>query len=213
MEELRSTEILIKEIQEDARKTAEKTLESADEECKAILAEVDGNVRQVIEQRKAEYAEKTKSFRQDKEASLPLEKKRYLVLFEGNAVAKAINDYLSSLSQKDRLKLLEGLLSAYAPVAGKRPVKALAFGIPKASAEDLLKKTFGAKSVAGCEEIIFEKTGEVPVDGISIREGIILETEDGAIRMRATLDELILELLDAQRYELTSTLFGGRLPE
>ncbi len=44
MEELRSTEILDKEIRSDARKKAERILSKAEVDCQMILAEVDDRV-------------------------------------------------------------------------------------------------------------------------------------------------------------------------
>ena len=41
MEELRSTEILEKEIQSDARRKAEKILKNADADCEKILSSVE----------------------------------------------------------------------------------------------------------------------------------------------------------------------------
>jgi V/A-type H+-transporting ATPase subunit E len=213
MEELRSTEILDREIQEDARKKAEKTLAGSQEECKTILAEVDTRIQAARKEKEAAYEAKIAALKRDMEAALPLEKKRYLVSFEGKEVTAAINAYLVSLSQTKRLSLIETLLSRYKAVIGDKKFKALVFGMETKEADAILKNVFPLRALISCEKTAFEKTGVAAVEGIEMREGIILETEDGAIRARATLDEIIDKLLDIYRYELTSTLFGGRLPE
>jgi len=211
MDELRSAEILDREILEDARKKAESALLDADEECKKILASVDAKVQAAQKEKETEYSKKIALFIRDREAILPLEKKRYLVSFEDSAVINALNDYLKSLSSEKRLDLLKNLLSGFALIIKEKKLKAVAFGIAVEDAQNILESAFGTS--VPCTQIAFEKTGETAVDGIEIREGIIIEAEDGSIRIRATLDEVILELLDTYRYELTSAIFGGRLPE
>ena len=44
-------------------------------------------------------------------------------------------------------------------------------------------------------------------------EGCIIETEDRSVKCRATISELVGKIVDTDRYELASALFGGRLPE
>ena len=51
MEELRSTEILDKEIEADARKKADKILKNADSEAEKILADVETRVKEAKEQK------------------------------------------------------------------------------------------------------------------------------------------------------------------
>ena len=46
MEELRSAEILDKEIQDDARKKAEKILRNADSQCDQIMAQVESRLEE-----------------------------------------------------------------------------------------------------------------------------------------------------------------------
>jgi V/A-type H+-transporting ATPase subunit E len=213
MEELRSTEILDKEIQEDARKKAERTLVKANEECEAILSQVNSRVQAALKEKESAYQAKLDALKRDKDAALPLEKKRFLVSFEGAEVVKAVNAYLAALPASKRLSLIAELLESYKPAIGARRFKAFAFGVEPAEAENLLKSVFDSDSLVSCQKGARTQLGESAVEGIETREGIILETEDGAIRARATLDEIIAKLLDTARYELTAALFGGRLPE
>ena len=79
MEELRSTEILDKEIQEDARKKAGRILRDADAEAAKILAAVDSRVAAIRKEKENAYEQKIAAFKRDAEAALPLEEKRFLV--------------------------------------------------------------------------------------------------------------------------------------
>ena len=213
MEELRSTEILDKEIQEDARKKAERTLVKANEECEAILSQVDSRVQAALKEKESAYQAKIDALKLDKDAALPLEKKRFLVSFEGAEVVKAVNAYLAALPAAKRLSLIAGLLENYKPAIGARRFKAFVFDVDPSEADKLLKSVFPEDAPVSCTKGSFAQLGESAVAGIETREGIILETVDGAIRARATLDEIIAKLLDTARYELTAALFGGRLPE
>ncbi len=212
MEELRSTEILDKEIQEDARKKAGRILRDADLEAGKILASVDTRVAAIRREKEALYEQKIASFRRDAEAALPLEEKRFLVSFEGNAVCAAINMYLKNLSEEKRLELLSSLLTRAAAVSTKKQVNVQFFGISPLNAEKLLKQHLGSY-VQSCVEIPYEKTGLSDIRGIDIHEGFIIETVDRQIKCRITLDELVGSVLDVSREELARTLFCGRLPQ
>ena len=47
--------------------------------------------------------------------------------------------------------------------------------------------------------------------GFENPQGIILETENKSIRVRLTFSQVLEQILDKNREELTSTLFGGDL--
>ena len=158
------------------------------------------------------YEQKIASFRRDAEAALPLEEKRFLVSFEGNAVCAAINMYLKNLSEEKRLELLSSLLTRAAAVSTKKQVNVQFFGISPLNAEKLLKQHLGSY-VQSCVEIPYEKTGLSGIRGIDIHEGFIIETVDRQIKCRITLDELVGSVLDVSREELARTLFCGRLPQ
>lgn len=81
MEELRSTEILDKEIRSDARKKAERILSKAEVDCQMILAEVDDRVEKAKKEISDKDEKKLAAYEKQKNAALPLEKKRFLVNF------------------------------------------------------------------------------------------------------------------------------------
>ena len=56
MEEFRSTEILDKEIQADARKKAEKILAKADVDCALLLEEVSGRIEKAKKELEDKYS-------------------------------------------------------------------------------------------------------------------------------------------------------------
>lgn len=212
MEELRSTDILDKEIEADARKKAERVLQNSDAECSKVLDAVDGRVKSMREQKAAFYDSKISSFTRDAEAALPLEKERFLVSFYADAVAKTFGEYLTALCPEKRLGLVKKMLEKSKSVIAGKKMNAMVFGFDIGAAQKMLAAELGG-SIGSCTQTSFEKSGETPAAGNSVHEGIILESEDHFIRCRLTLDQLVSGIEDTYSYELASTLFGGRLPE
>jgi V/A-type H+/Na+-transporting ATPase subunit E len=212
MEELRSTEILDKEIQADARKKAERILSSADQECRNVMADVTVRMAAATKDRNDAYAKKAEQFARDADAALPLEKQRYLVSFTEKAVSDAVNAYLLALSEERRFSLLELLFKRCRAVLAGKKMLASIYGCNIKTAESFLKKELG-KDLVSCMETGFEKTGQQAPDGMTVHEGIILEAEDHSVRCRLTLEELISEIEDRYSRELVDALFGGRLAE
>ncbi|WP_191017516.1 hypothetical protein [Treponema zioleckii] len=212
MEELRSTEILDKEIEADARKKAEKILKNADNECERILADVKNRVNEASKQKSSLYKSKIDQFEKNVDASLPLEKERFLVKFYADSVSSALNDYLKKIGLEKRLSLLEKSIEKKSEILDKsKKFTAYVFGISLESAKTLLsKKNIDTDSVV---EVTFEKSGEEFTAGNDFHEGIILESDDKVMRIRLTIDQVIRELEDKYSNELASALFGGKLPE
>lgn len=210
MEELRSTDILDKEIQDDARKKAEKILRSADSQCEQILAQVESRLNEAKAEKEAYFTEKQIQYKKDLDSSLPLEKSRFLVSYISSSVAEGINSYLKSLSEEKRLSLAISLLDRFENLTSGKTFDMTVYGFNADSAKTALS---GRIKIAATETVDFAKSGEAPVDGIDIHEGIILISEDRVIKIRLTLEELVSELIDKYRSELAVTLFGGRLPE
>ena len=206
MEEFRSTEILDKEIQADARKKAEKILAKADVDCALLLEEVSGRIEKAKKELEDKYSLKIAAFEKDLSATLPLEKERFLVLFIQSSIEKAINAYLAKLSDEEKIGLVLKKSVKIEDVLKSKKLNALYYGFQ----ESLVKKTVGKKfDLISVKETEFNK---MIIDlGITDRKGIILESEDKAIRVRMTLSEVISQIQDKYRAELYSALFGERL--
>ena len=106
MQELRSTDILDKEIQADARKKAERMLAKADSDCAKLLASVETDIEKAAEEKQQFFAHKLEAFEKDRMAVVPLEKERFKVSFIQNSVVANINKYLEGLSEEKRLILV-----------------------------------------------------------------------------------------------------------
>lgn len=210
MEELRSAEILDKEIQDDARKKAEKILRNADSQCDQIMAQVESRLEEAKKEKEIYFNQKAEQVKKDLDSSMPLEKSRFLVSYISSSIAKGINEYLKTLSSEKRFELAVSLLNQFSNLVSNRTFDAAVYGFDPA----YVKSTLSSKvKINSCSSVEFAKSGSEAVDGIEIHEGVILLSEDKSVKIRLTLEEVITELIDKYRKELAVTLFGGRLPE
>lgn len=210
MEELRSAEILDKEIQDDARKKAEKILRNADSQCDQIMAQVESRLEEAKKEKEIYFNQKADQVKKDLDSSMPLEKSRFLVSYISSSIAKGINEYLKTLSSEKRFELAVSLLNQFSNLVSDRTFDAAVYGFDPA----YVKSTLSSKvKINSCSSVEFAKSGSEAVDGIEIHEGVILLSEDKSVKIRLTLEEVITELIDKYRKKLAVTLFGGRLPE
>ena len=206
MQELRSTDILDKEIQADARKKAERMLEKADSDCEKLLASVDADIEKAKQEKEEFFAHKLDAFEKDRMAVVPLEKERFKVSFIQNAVIQNINKYLEGLSEEKRLALVARDFDFKTDFK----LNAYVYGFSLASAKQFLSEKLGNK-LASVSETKFGAQALEDEIGLEKPQGIILESEDKNFRCRLTLSEVIEKLLDTNRSELSATLFGGEL--
>ena len=206
MQELRSTDILDKEIQADARKKAERMLEKADSDCEKLLASVDSDIEKAKQEKEEFFAHKLEAFEKDRMAVVPLEKERFKVSFIQNSIIQNINKYLDGLSEEKRLALVARDFDFKTDFK----LNAFVYGFSLASAKKFLSDKLGSK-LASVSETKFGAQALEDEIGLEEPQGIILESEDKNFRCRLTLSEVIEKLLDTNRSELSATLFGGEL--
>ena len=208
MQELRSTDILDKEIQADARKKAERMLEKTDSECEKLIASVESDIEKAAEEKQLFFAHKLEAFEKDRMAVVPLEKERFKVSFIQNAVIQNINKYLEGLSEEKRLELASRGFDFKIRVEEK--VNAQVYGFSQDAAKKFLSQKLGDKLLS-CTETKFGAAALEEELGLAKPQGIILESEDKNFRRRLTINEVIEKLLDTKRAELCDVLFGGQI--
>ena len=206
MQELRSTDILDKEIQADARKKAERMLAKADLDCEKLIASVDSDIEKAKQEKEEFFAHKLEAFEKDRMAVVPLEKERFKVSFIQNAVIQNINKYLEGLSEEERLALVARDFNFKTDLK----LNAFVYGFSVSGAKKFLSEKLGSK-LASVSETKFGAEALEDEIGLEKPQGIILESEDKNFRCRLTLSEVIEKLLDSHRSELSDTLFGGQL--
>ena len=205
MQELRSTEILDKEIQADARKKADKLLKKADADCEAILSSVDTDIAKVKAEKQEFYNKKLMAFKNDQNAFMPLEKERFKVGYISETLSKYINAYLKGLSEDKRIEVAAKNYAFDSDVK----VNAYVYGFDVSKVKAFLSKKLGSQ-LLNCEETKFGKIVLEDDYNLEKPEGILLESEDKSFRVRLTLSEIIGQLLDKNREELSDALFRGQ---
>ncbi len=211
MEELRSTEVLDREIRQDAERKAKRILERADETAQSLLDGVAERVEASRKQAQEKAGKQAALYEKNVNASIPLEKERYTVSYIHDSVLDALNQYFDSLGAKKRLSVIESLIRRSLPILGESSVKATVVGVSLPDAEAMLKNIFKDR-LASCTAGDVMLLADEAVPGFTFREGVIL-TSDAGVTCRMTLDQKVSEVLDAHSEELSNALFDGRVSE
>lgn len=207
MQELRSTEILDKEIEADARRKAEAILKKADEECAQIMEGVKTKLDFSRSEKENFYSEKLAAVEKDIAASIPLEKQRFEVAFVQERLIMAVNKYLAELSQEKKLELVAKNFD-FSSCSGKK-LDAYVYGFNKDSVKAFLDKKLADQKDAvlvSCSQTEFGKIVVEDEIGLEKNEGFILESQDKSFRARMTMIEVVSRLLDKYRAELSRAL-------
>ena len=203
MEELRSTEVLVQEILEDARKKAQKILKHADEIHEAQVHDLEKKAQDSIIVLRKHYEEKTKSDSNEVFARLPLDKRRIRSEFAAKCLIKAMDDFLRSLPRKTLLSVLEHELSRR--IAACKEELALngariSFAaISRTEIEELLEKVFPKGNYN------FDYR---PDDDPHTRDFPRITIETSSARILASVDEAAASLMKEKRAELAVALLG-----
>jgi hypothetical protein len=208
MEELRSTDVLDREILEDARKKAYKILKTADETVAAQTKRWDKkSVRDLAKVRKA-YAERIEKERVEILARLPLDKRRLRSETAQNALGEAMDGFLSALGRDKLLSLLESELKERLAACidwreeGIRDQAVLLFS---AMSEAEAGKFAGmAKGCVG--EITLRKN-----DSPLASKYPALSLDAPTAKIEVSVENAAANLLEDKRAELAAALLGGEV--
>ncbi len=212
MEELRSTAIIDSEILEDSRKKAERILSNSQNECKSILDAVEEKVAEMTKEKTQLYEDRVAAHKRDLMASLPLERKRYLVEFEKKEIQKVIVDYLGSLTKEKKLSLIKNLCLRYKSYLTGNNVRVKVAGFKTEDVLNIVKTEINPKEVLECIEMDSVMKSTLKTE-YGEAEGMIIETEDKSRLCRVFIGELVEQIIDKNSYELAAALFTGGLPE
>ena len=145
------------------------------------------------------------AFKNDQNAFMPLEKERFKVGYISETLSKYINAYLKGLSEDKRIEVAAKNYAFDSDVK----VNAYVYGFDINKVKAFLSKKLGSK-LLNCEETKFGKIVLEDNYNLEKPEGILLESEDKSFRVRLTLSEIIGQLLDKNREELSDALFRGQ---
>ena len=199
MEELQSTEVLDREILEDARKKALRILKSSEDAIKAQDSEWENKTTENINKIKEKYALLIKHEEERVMARLPIDKLRSKIEKIENLLQAALEYWFKSLSRAQVLKLLSRELAKRLAVNSdllaetNKKFRASFFGIEKQEAKELLKSFH-----FNCDIEENHAAARFPL--------IMIETEEA--RITSSVDKILDYLLHVKRAELTAALVG-----
>jgi len=207
MEELQSTEILDREILEDARKKALRILKSADEAIQAQALEWEKKTAESADELDKKYREQREAEAEKVMARLPIDKLRLKIEKIESLLQSSAEAWYKSLSRARIIELLTGelakriaLCEEFSPDNGhKKPAskpsqtRALYCGIDRKEAESALKITGGP--------CVMEESAAV-----NNYPSIILEAGD--VKITASIQNMIDFFLQEKRAELVEALVG-----
>lgn len=201
MEVLKTGEELERQILEDARKKASRTLEAADKECQKARVEL----MQALE---AEYARidadgerRIAALRAQLESQLPMDFQRIRLAWVDEAVTGSLRELLARLTQEELGQILGARLREAAGVFAGKPVKVFYAGLDLAVARSTVEEAMPAACIVSLEP---RKAASASPPA----SGLVVESADAKLRYRCTLAELESLLLENHREELAVTLLG-----
>lgn len=222
MEELRSTEVLDREILEDARKKAFKILKTADDTLLAQKREWEKKTEAALDSIRKVYAERTKKSGEEIIARLPLDSRRLRSKIAEDFLSGAAGDFLRHLKRETLLALLEReLLSRLEVIASDggtlRGARVFFTGMSLSETKDLLKKVSGRgknKDSWNFEGFPLEELSSRELAGAAIAgslsggafPSLLIDTQ--AFRITASVENAAALLMKDKRAELAAALLG-----
>jgi hypothetical protein len=220
MEELQSTDVLDREILEDARRKAQRILKTADDQVAVADKSWEDKIAASLEELRKRHGERLEEGRVEVMARLPLDKRRLRLEKIDSLLREAASRYAAALSREKQIALLADNLAlragetgaasgdtaadtgAKGAGAGAGGTAALAVTyrlLSGAEAESLVKNNFpGCAWKAEEGGAAYLQAGKFP--------GIVVDS--GEVRISVSVDEAVESLLEEKRGELTSALLG-----
>jgi vacuolar-type H+-ATPase subunit E/Vma4 len=203
MEELQSSELLDREILEDARRKAQRALRNADEAVSRSKANWEKKTAADIAALRGLYTQRLAANRAELEARLPLDKKRCRLALVDRLLSGAKDSYLKSLDKGRSLKLLGARLAACISEAGlNREGKGDIEGRGLSASE--LKALFKPLISQVPQKLAFHS-----LPSPAGQEAVVFDSPQA--RLRASTSGILDELLDYNRAELCHALLPDEL--
>jgi V/A-type H+-transporting ATPase subunit E len=184
-------ENVINEIYEKGRQEVQRIKEEAEKEAERIIAEAKEKAEEILRKAKEEGEKEAERLRRQEISSVKLEMKRQMLDVQKrilDGVFEALKQRIREMDVETRRKLTMVLLKSAVPgmVVYSRKED-----------EDLVKS------------IIQEMKLDVKYGGyVECLGGVVLESEDGEVRLNLTFDELLNRLYEQKMGDVAKILFG-----
>jgi hypothetical protein len=210
MEEIQSTEVLDREILEDARRKAFKILKAADGVVKASAENWKKKTRDAMAELEKHYADRRQESLVEILTRLPLEMQRIWSEKVEGSLNAAVDAWFGALSRPRILELLDRELAVRLAVcpefAGAPAIRVGIFSLSQAEAGDLVKKHL-PKAALAFENISPRDEGPVRETG-SRTDYPELVLDIPAVRLTASIRQAVNSRLMSRRAELIEALLG-----
>ena len=207
MEEIRSTEVLDREILEDARKKAMRILKAAEDTLEAQGRDWNKKLQDSLDSIRNVYAQKIKRSSDDILARLSLDRRRLRSEIYESFLVNAMNEFLGSLPREKLLSVMEEELSQrlkecaedISDLSGKNDKAELIYsGISLSEARRIIKNVMPGleNSLSVSEAMEAQKFPSIVINTRALRISVSVEKSSGA-------------LMKEKRAELAAALIGG----
>jgi len=230
MEELKTTEVLDREILEDARKKAYKILKTADDTVAIQKREWEEKIHNSLDSIRKVYSQREKTTSGEIFARLPLDKRRFRSESAEGFLSKAMYNFLRSLKRETLLSILEKTLAERLEACtvdelGSGQEAELKYsGMDLGEAKQVLEKAFVLKSsrqgaLGSKDETQMEQAVSIPeIKFIDLRAFVppcvdtlflpFIEINTKALKITASVEGAAAVLLKEKRSELAAALLG-----
>ena len=205
MEELRSTEVLDREILEDARKKAFKILKTADDSVQSQAKRWERKTQRAINEIRKSYEKQSEKVRQEIHARGPLDKRRLRSETAEIFMRNAMENFLKGLDRNTLLLILEREMKkrlaecTETEIAAEEEAELICRNLSKEEAEKILRSLLPNIKLNKWK-ILEEKNTSVSFPMITINTL--------HLRITASVDYAAKKLLKDKRAELASSLLG-----
>lgn len=192
MEEIKTSEKLEQEILEDARRKAERILKGAEKSIGEIEAEWKKKEEAFLATSKQELEAKKKRILEEISASIPLEVKRMELRILNEKFESSLEKFFEELTDEEFSSLIQPRLARVSSFFQGKPLTLIYNRVSQA--EPLVRSVLQGARILSVQE------GDLP-------RGIQIQSEDGAVRYRLTVEELKEEVVQSYRREVFEALF------
>ena len=211
MEELHSTEMLDREILEDARKKAFKILKTSDDNVLSQAKRWESKTQRIITKINKAWDEKTLQMRAEVLTRGPLDRRRLRSETADFMLRQAMDEFLHSLKHEDLIAVLEQELGeklsqcAEGEISRDEEPEFSCRNLSKNEAENILRKLLKDNDVGKVSGFNNWKINMTD-NGVSVFPEIIIKTHN--MRISVSVENTAYRLLDVKRAELASSLLG-----
>ena len=205
MEELRSTQVLDREIEEQTEEKIKVILESAKENAQSLRDGLDLRIQKAVDEACRKFEEDSLTYEKKLEALVDLEEERLYIQYIHNSVIESFNKFFSGLSEEKVFEILGNHFKLMKSFFTSNKVSVMTVNLDGSKVKKYLE---GEGFIVDSCESMNVKLLESQLPGFLYNKGFFVESKECKIKANVTLDIILSELLSSNSYELSCALFG-----